>query len=142
MTKVLATGTFDVLHPGHLHYLSSSKEEGDHLTVIIAREEMLEHKDNLLIPEEQRREMVEALEPVDEAVLGSRESIFEPLYDIEPDVVTLGHDQQYGVDELEEDLRERGLNAEVVRIEKRPESGDEILSSSSIIEKAKQRDRR
>lgn len=139
MTKVLATGTFDILHPGHLHYLRESRRHGSHLTVIIAREEMLEHKDTLLIPGSQRREMVEALEPVDEAVLGSRDSIFEPLHEIQPDIVALGHDQRYDASELERDLSERGLDAEVVRVERRPEKDDEILSSSAIIEKARER---
>ncbi|HHI30643.1 MAG TPA: FAD synthase, partial [Candidatus Methanoperedenaceae archaeon] len=29
MVRVLATGTFDILHPGHVKYLSESKRLGD-----------------------------------------------------------------------------------------------------------------
>jgi FAD synthetase len=133
--KVLATGTFDLLHPGHVHYLRESAAQGDELVVIVARESMVSHKNPPVLPEEQRREMVETLEPVDRAVLGSEDSIFEPLHDIRPDVVTLGHDQHYDEDDLRDELRERGFEADVVRVSGREEREDEILSTSSIIKR-------
>lgn len=132
--KVLATGTFDILHPGHLHYLRGARELGDELVVIVARNSMIDHKPKPVVPEEQRRVMVEALEPVDRAVLGSEESIFEPLYDLEPDVVALGHDQHYDDAELEDELRERGIDAEVERVDRREVDG-EVASTSALIEK-------
>ena len=135
MKKVLATGTFDLLHPGHVHYLRESAAQGDELVVIVARESMVSHKNPPVLPEEQRREMVETLEPVDRAVLGSEDSIFEPLHDIRPDVVTLGHDQHYDEDDLRDELRERGFEADVVRVSGREEREDEILSTSSIIKR-------
>ena len=135
MKKVLATGTFDLLHPGHVHYLRESAAQGDELVVIVARESMVSHKNPPVLPEEQRREMVETLEPVDRAVLGSEDSIFEPLHDIRPDVVTLGHDQHYDEDDLRDELRERGFEADVVRVSGREECEDEILSTSSIVER-------
>ncbi len=135
MTKVLATGTFDILHPGHVHYLAESAALGDQLVVIVARESMVDHKNPPVVPEEQRREMVEALEVVDSAVLGSESSIFEPLREIRPDVVTLGHDQHYDEDELHDELRERGFEADVVRVSGRDEGDEEILSTSRIIER-------
>jgi len=49
--------------------------------------------------------------------------------------VTLGHDQHYDEDDLRDELRERGFDAEVVRVSGREESEDEILSTSRIIEK-------
>jgi FAD synthetase len=79
--------------------------------------------------------MVAALDPVDTAILGSEESIFEPLHDIRPDVVTLGHDQHYDEDDLREELRERGFDADVVRVSRREEGDDEILSTSNILER-------
>jgi FAD synthetase len=139
VTKVLATGTFDLLHPGHVHYLRESAAEGDELVVIVARESMVSHKNPPVVPEEQRREMVDALEPVDKAVLGSEDSIFEPLHEIRPDVVTLGHDQHYDEDDLRDELRERGFGADVVRVSGREESDDEILSTSRIVEKVVER---
>jgi FAD synthetase len=79
--------------------------------------------------------MVDALKPVDRAVLGSEESIFEPLHEIRPDVVTLGHDQHYKEEDLRDELRERGFEADVVRVSGREEREDEVLSTSSIVKK-------
>ena len=135
MRTVLATGTFDLLHPGHVHYLRESAAHGDELVVIVARESMVSHKDAPVVPEEQRREMVDALEAVDRAVLGSEDSIFEPLHEIRPDVVTLGHDQHYDDDDLRDELRERGFDADVVRVSAREEREKEILSTSRIVER-------
>ena len=36
MVKVMATGTFDILHLGHIYYLKESKRLGDTLTVVVA----------------------------------------------------------------------------------------------------------
>lgn len=136
--RVLATGTFDILHPGHLHYLRESAALGDELYVIVSREDRVNHK-NPIVPEEQRCEMVGALEPVDDARLGSEESIFVPLKDIQPDVITLGHDQHYDEDDLREQLRERGFDADIVRVSKREEGEEEIFSTSRIIERILER---
>ncbi|HOV68584.1 MAG TPA: adenylyltransferase/cytidyltransferase family protein, partial [Methanoregulaceae archaeon] len=34
MIRVVATGTFDLLHPGHLYYLTESRRLADELHVI------------------------------------------------------------------------------------------------------------
>ena len=70
MTRVLAQGTFDVLHPGHLHYLEEAAAMGEELHVIVARSDNVTHKPEPIVPETQRREMVAALDPVDAARLG------------------------------------------------------------------------
>lgn len=44
MVRVLATGTFDILHPGHLLYLSEAKAFGNELNVIMTRDSMVKHK--------------------------------------------------------------------------------------------------
>jgi len=139
VTKVLATGTFDLLHPGHVHYLRESAAEGDELVVIVARESMVDHKNPPVVPEEQRREMVGALGVVDKAVLGSEDSIFEPLRRIRPDIITLGHDQHYDEDDLRDELRDRGFEADVVRVSGRDETDEEILSTSRIVERVVER---
>ncbi len=134
--KVLATGTFDILHPGHLYYLRKSSKLGDELVVIIARDEMIEHKNSPVVHEKQRRDMISGLKPVDKAVLGSEESIFEPLHDIQPDIITLGHDQRIDEDDLLDELRDRGFSSEVVRIDRKEPAQYEILSTRSIFKKA------
>ena len=42
MKKVMAVGVFDLLHAGHLHYLEQAKSLGDHLTVVVAHDQLLE----------------------------------------------------------------------------------------------------
>ena len=119
MTRVLATGTFEILHPGHLLYLEEAKKLGDELFVIVARDiNVKRRKRTPIIPEEQRLKMVSALKVVDKAILGSEEDMYEPLYSIKPDVIAIGYDQDFDERKLEQELRKRGFNSEVIRIKK------------------------
>jgi FAD synthetase len=129
MKRVVATGTFDILHPGHLFYLEESKKLGDELHVIVARDANVRHKPRPVIPEDQRLAMVAALKPVDRARLGDSVDIFAPIREIDPDVITLGFNQFFREDDLQRALEIRGLRARVVRIG----SYDGPLSSSSRI---------
>ncbi|WP_340099355.1 adenylyltransferase/cytidyltransferase family protein [Salinibaculum salinum] len=135
MERVVAQGTFDILHPGHVHYLRDAASMGEELHVIVARSENVTHKPSPIISGPQRVEMVEALEPVDHARLGHPEDIFIPIEEIEPSVIALGHDQHHDVAGIEAALAERGLDCEVVRASGREARPDEILSTGQIIEK-------
>jgi FAD synthetase len=116
LTRVLATGTFDILHPGHVYFLTQARALGDELFVIVARDSNVTHKPKPIIPEDQRLDMINALEVVDKAVLGSKKDMFEPLREIRPDIIALGHDQNFDIDFLEKELTKRGLPSKVVRI--------------------------
>lgn len=37
--KVMAFGTFDIFHPGHVYYLTEAERLGDTFTIVIARDE-------------------------------------------------------------------------------------------------------
>lgn len=115
----MATGTFDILHPGHLLYLERSKALGDELVVIVARDVNVKHKPKPILPEEQRLWMVSSLKVVDMAVLGSRTDMFQPIERLQPDIITLGHDQHFDPMFLRSELLSRGLKPEIVRIESR-----------------------
>lgn len=116
MVKVLATGTFDILHPGHVLFLEKARELGDELNVIVARESMIKHKPRPIVSDEQRLKMVQSLKVVDYAVLGSESDIFEPIQELKPDIIVLGYDQTFQIDKLKEELHTRGFDSEVVRI--------------------------
>ncbi len=133
MVQVLATGTFDILHPGHLLYLSEAKALGDELYVIVARDSMIKHKPKPIVPEEQRLAMVKGLRMVDKAVLGSENDIFEPLHEIKPDIIALGQNQFFNEKELEKQLKAHGISAKVVRIKSFEQC--ELCSSGAIIRK-------
>ena len=135
MKRSVAQGTFDILHPGHVHYLRESAAMGEELHVIVARSSNVTHKAEPVIPDEQRVEMVEALDPVDHARLGHPDDIFVPIEEIDPDVIVLGHDQHHDEDAIEEELARRGINCAVRRATRRERRyDDELLSSGQIAE--------
>jgi FAD synthetase len=132
-TRVVAQGTFDILHPGHVHYLQEAKALGDVLHVILARAENVTHKPKPVISGRQRVEMVEALAPVDHARLGDPDDIFVPIEDIDPDIIVLGHDQHHQVDKIREALTERGIDCEVTRASERTSEFESELPSTRLI---------
>lgn len=133
MTRVLATGTFDILHPGHLLYLESSKKLGDELVVIVARDVNVKHKPKPVVPEYQRLKMVQSLKVVDLAVLGDEKDIFRPIEQLRPDVITLGFDQHFDPATLEEEMARRNLQPTVVRVTTRDSC--DLCSSRKIVAK-------
>lgn len=115
--RVLAQGTFDLLHPGHLHYLNAAKKFGNHLTVIVARDSTVERvkQHETIFPEHVRVKMVGALRPVDHAVLGGKGDLLNKVIEIRPDVIVLGYDQRVSISKLKNSLQKRGFSCKVVR---------------------------
>jgi FAD synthetase len=115
--RVLAQGTFDVLHPGHVHYLAYAKKQGTHLTVIVARDANVKRFKGKLpaCDERTRMQMVSALKAVDRAVIGGKGNILDKVIELKPDVIVLGYDQSADVKSLETKLMERGLRCRVIR---------------------------
>ncbi|MEK6970349.1 MAG: adenylyltransferase/cytidyltransferase family protein [archaeon] len=115
--RVLAQGTFDILHPGHVHYLSFAKEKGSHLIAIIARDVNVKRFKGAspVNDESARRRMVAALKPVDEAVLGGKGDILSKVIQIRPDVIVLGYDQRTDEKGLIDALAVKGIHCQVIR---------------------------
>ncbi|MDS0477759.1 adenylyltransferase/cytidyltransferase family protein [Natrinema sp. 1APR25-10V2] len=134
MTRtVIAQGTFDILHPGHVHYLEEAAAMGDELYVIVARKANVDHKEKPICPATQRRDVVGALAAVDEALLGHEEDIFVPIEEIDPDVIALGHDQHHDDEAIAAELERRGIDCEVRRASARESAADEQLLSTRLI---------
>ena len=133
---VLASGTFDLLHLGHVKYLEEAKKAGGKnakLVVIVARDKTVEKRKGLkpVMPEDQRRTLVESLKVVDQALLGYEDfDIGTVIEKLKPDVIAVGHDQ----DGIEEQVRNaatlKRLPVKVVRICKF--GRDELDSSLKI----------
>lgn len=133
MVRVMAQGTFDILHPGHLHYFQESAALGNELVVVIARDERVRERKDLFFTHHERAELVESLTVVDEAQLGTTDDPFEILEEVEPDVITIGHDQPYDIDDLGTMLAERGHDdVEITRVSEYDAGDDELVSSSVI----------
>ena len=126
MIKVMAQGVFDILHPGHLHYLEKSKSIGDELVVVVARDSNVDK--NLHFDEEERRELVSAIGVVDKALLGAEKDIYSTVRKVDPDAITIGYDQNHSEEDVKK-LAEKatGHGVEVQRI-----SGKGDYSSSNI----------
>ena len=116
----MATGVFDLLHPGHVYFLAEAKRLGDELVVVVARDSTARRfKHEPITSEEQRVQLVAALKPVDRAILGHEGgSIYDILEEIRPDVIALGFDQSHDEEKIREECRRRGLRTKVVRLPK------------------------
>ena len=136
MTRVVAQGTFDLLHPGHVHYLEDAAAHGDELHAIVARRTNVTHKPAPVLCARQRRDMVEALDAVDEAHLGDPEDVFVPIERLDPDVIVLGFDQHHEEADIAAALDARGIDCRVERASGRePKYDDELLSSGDIVDR-------
>lgn len=117
MVRVMATGVFDLIHLGHLHYLIEAKKLGDELVVVVARDSTVRReKHEPITPEDFRRELIESLKPVDKAILGGEGDMYRIVEEVKPDIIALGFDQAHDADKITEELKNRGLNAKVVRL--------------------------
>ncbi|MCL5930405.1 MAG: FAD synthase [Candidatus Thermoplasmatota archaeon] len=138
MIRVLATGVFDILHPGHVHFLTEAKRLGDELVVVVARDSVAQRMKRLpFIPENIRVTMVGALKPVDRAILGVEGNIYDILTVVKPDIVALGYDQEFDANEIVEEGKKRGLELKVARISKYSDS--EFDGTRKIIKMLKDR---
>ncbi len=141
MKKVMATGTFDLLHPGHGIYLNEAKKLGGKdakLYVVLARDSTVEKRKRYpVVSENQRLELVKMLKGVDDAYLGNENGDFLKIVEeINPDIIAIGADQKHDIDKLQEAIDKRGLKAKVKRI--KAYHNAELDSSCKIIRKIKQ----
>jgi len=133
---VLATGAFDLLHYGHLDFLEEAKKAGGknaRLIVIVARDKTVEARKGKrpIVPEDQRRALMEALKPVDDAILGFEDMNYEAVIEtLKPDVIAVGHDQSDVKRSVEEIVKKKGLKIKIFEAKKF--SADDIDSSSRI----------
>jgi len=90
-TVVLAGGTFDILHRGHLKYLAKCKEHGDILVVCVAGDVRTRKRKGAkrpVVPEIQRAEIVASLKMVDLAFVSNRKPFSELiLQTVKPNVL-------------------------------------------------------
>jgi FAD synthetase len=132
----VAQGTFDLLHPGHVHYLREAAAFGDELHVIVARSNNVTHKQPPIVPDRQRRDVVASIDAVDEAHLGHKSDIFVPIERLDPEVIVLGYDQHHDEEDVAASLAERGIDCRVERAGPREQNHDEeLLSTGRIIDR-------
>lgn len=114
--RVLCTGTFDLLHPGHLNYFEQAKKYGDYLIVVVARDSSAQAEGKTLkFSEQERLAHVASQKIVDKALLGNEGDKLKIVEQEKPDVICLGYDQKISEEKLKELLAKRGLQPKIVR---------------------------
>ena len=137
MVRVMASGVFDLIHPGHISYLNQAKALGDHLTVVVASDSTVRKKKHEPItPESMRAKIVGSLKPVDEAIVGGEGDIMDTVAKVRPDIIVLGFDQNFDEKALEAKLAEKGFSGiKVVRV---GECADDLNATRRIVAKIRE----
>lgn len=129
MKKVLAFGTFDILHPGHLFFLQKARQLGDWLTVVVARNEtvaMLKRR----APsndENTRLANLKKIKFVNRARLGNLDNQLSVVEQVKPDIIALGFDQKFFVSELRRRFKK------TIRIVRLSSYHPEIFKTSKLL---------
>lgn len=118
LKTVIAFGTFDLLHPGHKHFLRQAKKYGDYLIVIIARDRTVKTVKGKLPyhGEKQRQKRVLSLNLADKVALGDLTDKYKAIKKYRPDIIGLGYDQKYFVDELKSLMEKIKLKTKIIRL--------------------------
>lgn len=133
-TIVLANGCFDLIHVGHIRYLSAASELGDVLVVGVNSDEQasrLKGEGRPFMPEDERAEIISALGFVDVVTVFPEPTVEELIRAIRPDFHAKGTD--YSVDSVPERAVVAECGGKVVIV------GDpKDHSSTELIERAAQ----
>lgn len=92
---VFTNGCFDVLHPGHLDLLSRARALGDALVVAVNGDDSvkrLKGPKRPVFPEDDRGEVLSALEVVDFVCVFNEDTPLETILKIRPDILVKGAD--------------------------------------------------
>ena len=94
LKMVFTNGCFDILHVGHVRYMSEAAKLGDILVVGINTDESVSRlkPGRPVNGEKERAELLASLEMVDYAVLFQEETPYELIKSIRPDVLVKGGD--------------------------------------------------
>jgi len=135
MVKVMATGTFDLLHMGHIYYLKEAKKLGDTLAVVIATDSTVRKlKHEPINPQDIRLKLIKELRIVDEAYIGHEDDIYKIVKEIKPDIIALGFDQIHNENEIKNQLKNRDIKAKIVRLAEF-KGGSDLEGTRRIISK-------
>jgi rfaE bifunctional protein nucleotidyltransferase chain/domain len=92
---VFTNGVFDLLHPGHVRYLQQARSLGDMLIVGLNADASVRRNkgpDRPITPQDERAEVLGALECVDAVVIFEEDTPAEIVRLVQPDVLVKGAD--------------------------------------------------
>ncbi len=135
--RVLVTGSFDIIHPGHIFLINEAAKMGD-VYIIVARDSTIKtYKGQVpIVPEDQRLEVVKALKNVQDAILGNKgKNFMNRALSLNPDIILLGPNQRISIENLNSLLKEfKAEHIQVKRLEKFYDKF-ELNSSTAIKQK-------
>ena len=128
---VFTNGVFDLLHRGHVEYLEDARALGDRLVVGVnsdASVRRLKGPSRPLIPEDERAELLAALESVDLVAIFGDDTPLTLIEEVAPDVLAKGGD--WALDQIvgREFVEARGGSVVSVRLR-------EGRSTTTIVER-------
>jgi D-glycero-beta-D-manno-heptose 1-phosphate adenylyltransferase len=133
---VLANGCFDILHVGHIRYLTGARELGDLLVVGVNSDVQVAIQKGAgrpVVPAVERAELVGALESVGYVTIFDEPTVEELLLALKPDVHAKGTD--YTVDTVPEREVVRSYGGRVAIVgDPKDHSTTEILSQRGRLE--------
>ena len=92
---VFGNGCFDIIHVGHIRYLQEAKSLGDYLIIAVNSDlstKKLKGDDHLIMPEDERAEIVAAIEYVDFVTIFSEPTVETLLSKLKPHIHAKGTD--------------------------------------------------
>jgi len=92
---VFTNGCFDILHPGHVRYLSEARELGDFLVVAVNSDlsvRIIKGPKRPILEQQARAELVAALESVDLVLIFAEENPLRVIQNLLPDILVKGGD--------------------------------------------------
>ena len=99
---VAVSGGFDPIHVGHVRMFREAKKLGDELVVVLNNDNWLRAKKiHIFMPEAERKEVIEALAPVDRVILTRHSerpddmSVCRELEALKPDIFANGGDRKH-----------------------------------------------
>ncbi len=98
---VFTNGVFDILHAGHVDYLTKTKEKGDILIVAVnsdASVSRIKGPARPVVPQHERAFIISSLKPVDFVTIFEEDTPYETIKKIIPDVLIKGAD--WAVDKI------------------------------------------
>jgi rfaE bifunctional protein nucleotidyltransferase chain/domain len=94
-TIVFTNGVFDLLHPGHVHYLQAARDLGHALIVGVNSDASVRRNkgpERPITEERERAEVLAALASVDAVVIFDEDTPAEIIQALQPDVLVKGAD--------------------------------------------------
>lgn len=135
MRKVFVSGTYDIIHAGHIQFFKDARALGDHLTVSFASKDVivLSKKRKPSLPDSHKKIILSELRCVDKVISSTD---IDPVFDFishwkkeKPDVLVVTEDDR-NVEKKRVVCKEFGVK--LIVLPKRVTT-DEVVSTSSIL---------